>query len=379
LIRKSVLAKKSSAPLEAPRSRISQADVPSISLEKALRVANAIAENYGYGPSTPLQVAAAIKVQPSSGPFRTLTGASIAYDLTSGGGYAESISLTPLGLRIVRPTIEGDDIVAKREAVLKPRVVREFLQKYAGAPLPKPEIAGNVLMDMGVPRERVNEVQTLILENANAVGFIREINGRKYVELTGVSPVAASVQTDPGVPKEDDNSGTNEPAQTLPAHSTQLPPRIAAAGADERLKKVFITHGKNQKLIEPIKKLLVFGELSPVVSVQSQTVSQPVPTKVLAEMRACGAAIIHVEEERSLADSEGKLHAVLNDNVLIEIGAAMALYGDRFILVVKDGVKLPSNLQGLLELRYKGDTLDMEETVKLLEAIQDMKKRSLPK
>ena len=73
------------------------------------------------------------------------------------------------------------------------------------------------------------------------------------------------------------------------------------------------------------------------------------------------------------------MHAVLNDNVLIEIGAAMALYGDRFILVVKDGVKLPSNLQGLLELRYKGDTLDMEETVKLLEAIQDMKKRSLPK
>ncbi|MGO9637281.1 MAG: TIR domain-containing protein, partial [Terracidiphilus sp.] len=149
--------------------------------------------------------------------------------------------------------------------------------------------------------------------------------------------------------------------------------------ADERLKKVFITHGKNQKLIEPIKKLLVFGELYPVVSVQSQTVSQPVPTKVLAEMRSCGAAIIHVEEERSLADNEGKLHAVLNDNVLIEIGAAMALYGDRFILVVKDGVKLPTNLQGLLELRYKGDTLDMEETVKLLEAIQDMKKRSLPK
>jgi predicted nucleotide-binding protein len=98
----------------------------------------------------------------------------------------------------------------------------------------------------------------------------------------------------------------------------------------------------------------------------------------MAEMRSCGAAIIHVQEERTLADNEGNMHAVLNDNVLIEIGAAMALYGDRFILVVKDGVKLPSNLQGLLELRYKGETLDMEETVNLLGAIQDMKKRSLP-
>ena len=35
-------------------------------------------------------------------------------------------------------------------------------------------------------------------------------------------------------------------------------------------------------------------------------------------------------------------------------------------------------VKGLLERRYKGDTLDMEETVKLLEAINDMKKRPLP-
>jgi hypothetical protein len=45
---------------------------------------------------------------------------------------------------------------------------------------------------------------------------------------------------------------------------------------------------------------------------------------------------------------------------------------------VKDGVKLPSNLQGLLELRYKGDTLDVTDTVNLLEAINDMKQRPLP-
>jgi hypothetical protein len=41
-------------------------------------------------------------------------------------------------------------------------------------------------------------------------------------------------------------------------------------------------------------------------------------------------------------------------------------------------VKLPSNLSGLLELRYKGDMLDMEETVRLLEAVNDMKKCPLP-
>ena len=98
----------------------------------------------------------------------------------------------------------------------------------------------------------------------------------------------------------------------------------------------------------------------------------------MAGMRSCGAAIIHVEDERRITDDKGEVHVTLNENVLIEIGAAMALYGERFILVVKDGVKLPSNLQGLLQLRYKGDTLDVNETVALMEAMKDMKGRSLP-
>jgi predicted nucleotide-binding protein len=147
---------------------------------------------------------------------------------------------------------------------------------------------------------------------------------------------------------------------------------------DARLRRVFITHGKNQALIDPVKKLLSFGELVPVTEIENQTVSQPIPTKIMAGMRSCGAAIIHVEDEQHLIDKDGNQQIVINPNVLIEIGAAMALYGDRFILVVRDSVKLPSNLQGLLELRYKGETLDVNETVRLMEAMKDMKNRPLP-
>jgi predicted nucleotide-binding protein len=42
-------------------------------------------------------------------------------------------------------------------------------------------------------------------------------------------------------------------------------------------------------------------------------------------------------------------------------------------LLVKEGVKLPSNLQGLYEVRYSGDSLDGTVTIKLLEAINAMK------
>jgi hypothetical protein len=356
------------------RTYISQADIPSVSLDKAMRIPSAIAENYGYKPATPLQVAKALEVQPSTGNFKRLTGAAIAYGLTTGGYNADTIAITPLGLRIVRPTSEGDDVAAMREAILKPRVTREFLQKYNGAQLPKDNIAQNVLVDMKVPRERAAEVLKLILESASAVGFLQTIKDRSYVDLSGAAIPTPTTTTDED--KEDEREGR---VQTIPAPS--LPPKpalVAPFVVDARARRVFITHGKNQAIIEPIKKLLVFGELEAVVAIQTQTVSQPVPAKVMEGMRSCGAAIIHVEGERHLADKEGNQHVILNDNVLIEIGAAMALYGQRFILVVKEGVKLPSNLQGLLELRYKGDTLDMEETVKLLEAINDMKQRPLP-
>ena len=81
---------------------------------------------------------------------------------------------------------------------------------------------------------------------------------------------------------------------------------------------------------------------------------------------------------RSSWNSSAKEHVVLNPNVLIEIGAAMALYGRRFILVVKDGITLPSNLQGLYEVRYSGDTLDGSATIRLMEAINDIKNHPLP-
>ncbi len=61
---------------------------------------------------------------------------------------------------------------------------------------------------------------------------------------------------------------------------------------------------------------------------------------------------------------------ILNPNVLIEIGGAMALYGRKFILLVEKGVSLPSNLQGLYEVRYEGDRLDYEATMRLLKAFK---------
>src|SRR5258708_24767074 len=143
-------------------------------------------------------------------------------------------------------------------------------------------------------------------------------------------------------------SRTSQSGTAMPTGAT------TADRTDGGTKKVFITNGKNKAFIDPIKKLLAFGELEAVVAAETQTVSKPVPAKVMEAMRSCGAAIIHVEDERHLVDKEAKEHVVLNENVLIEIGGSMALYGERVILVVKEGVVLPSNLHGLYQVRYTG-------------------------
>jgi predicted nucleotide-binding protein len=373
--------KPSATAAEKTRSYLSQEDIPAYDLDEALLVAKALVQEYGGGPATPLDVAAAMDLTPTSGKFRMLCGASIAYGLTTGGYNAAQIGTTDLARQIIEPQEEGADLAGKREAVMKPRILREFLSKYSGSPLPREDIGQNVLKSMNVPTDRTKQVWDMVLRSADSVGLLQIIKERKYVNLGGVKPPESLPTSNGGEVSEPSQAPIKEMVRTVhepePAAVAQEA-RRATGQNDARLRRVFITHGKNTAFIEPLKELLGFGELIPVVSVQKESVAQPVPEKVMNDMRGCGAAIIHVDGEMKLLDSDAKEHTVINPNVLIEIGAAMALYGRRFILLVRDGVKLPSNLQGLYEVRYQGDSLDGAVTIRLLKAINEMKAVGLP-
>ncbi len=350
-------------------TKISQKDVPGQPIEQAIRIAHCLADNYASKPTTPLNVAAAMDMTPTSGPFRSIAGAAVAYGLTTGGPNAPEIALTDLGRRATRPTKEGDDITAIRTALMQPRVIQEMLNKYNGSSFPSDKIARNVLAEMGVPEDRTDSVLSLIVGSARKYGLTKEIKGKTYIDLSGAPAAQTSEDSLPEFLEPED--GVVQEFE----ESTFSPPLPNDSSKDaERARRVFVTHGKNQAFIGMIKKLLGFGELVPVVSVENQAVSKPVPDKVMDDMRSCGAAIIHVDSEQKLLDTDANEVTVVNGNVLIEIGAAMALYGRRFILLVRDGVKLPSNLQGLYEVRYSSDDLSGETTIRLLEAINELKK-----
>ena len=347
-----------------PRAYLSQTEVPRLTLLQALRVAQAINDNYAKQPTKPLRVADALDLAPTTGRFRELTSASAAYGVTEGTAWATQISLTQLGKRIVAPTQEGDEIAARIDAVLQPRIIREFLTRYDGSRFPSQQIALNVLEEMGVPEAACNRTLEVILKNATDLGLIRVINGQQYVDLQArVLDAGTSPSKSPDVGHGEMDS-TPERLVSAPTISKQM------ASSNKR---VFITHGSNREIVRQLKELLVFGEFEPVVSVERETTAKSVPDKVMDEMRGCGAAIVHVGVEQKFVEHTGREITVLNPNVLIEIGAAMALYGRKFILLVEDGVSLPSNLQGLYEVRYKGSRLEYESTMKLLKAFNDFK------
>jgi hypothetical protein len=357
--------------LNAPASKrpyVKQSDIPSCSLDRALQIPFVLRDQYGKQQTTPLDVAAALGLEPQGRGFRMMAGASVAYGFTDGGAKADVISLTDLGLRVIAPTVEDDDLAARREGFLRPRVIREFLEKYDTSPLPTELIGRNVLEGMGVDAPTTEGVLSFIVEGAESLGLLREIGGKKYVQLRGTH-----LQVVPA----DDGGSEEEPPDAValvpPIGSPDSPVAPAAPKPEPEDRRVYISHGSNKTIVTQLKSMLEYGEFKPVVSVELESTAKPVPKKVFDDMRSCNAGIIHVARERTITAEDGTEHSMLNENVLTEIGGAMALWGDNFILLVEEGTKLPSNLQGLYEVRYQGTTLDADATMKLLKAFKSFK------
>jgi len=352
---------------------VSQSDVPYCSLTQALKLVHTLADNFACSETSPLQVAQSLNVLPTTTSFRMLCGAAIGYGLTTGGYGAKTISLTELGKRIAKPTVDGDNLIAMKEAALKPRILRDFLKKYDSHKLPKKEIARNVIESMGVPSQKSEKVFYLILNTAEEAKLIFNIKSEKFVQLQEIknSPIMSA---SPGDCTHQEAIQHEDNVTFLPNYQIDNDLSTYSQRKSQPNNRVYITHGKNRSFVPSIQDILKFGNFEPIISVERESVSKPVPDKVMDDMRSCGAAIIHVEAEKQISDEDGLEESILNPNVLIEIGAAMALYGKRFILLVQNGVNLPSNLQGLYLVKYDGEKLDADTALKLIKVFNSMKK-----
>jgi len=362
------------------QSRLSQGACPSHTIEEALVIPKAIKDNYAGQAVAPLLVAEACGISPTSSNWRTLTGAAVAYGLTNGGYNSKEIAIAPLGESIVSPLKEGEEIIALKESVLKPTILGDFYKQYDRNKLPRIDIAQNVLRKKGIPAEKIDSAWSILMANATKANILKVIGGNEYLfldisddltvkdskneEVDNVQSVSA-VDIYENIPTEILQKINVTPPDSSPSSDTVI--------SQKEKPHIFISHGKNNAIIVgQLKELLIYGQMEPIISVDRETTAIPVPDKVFDDMRNCDAGIIHIDlEEVSLED--GKKYNRLNENVLIEIGAAIALYGKRVILLCKKGTSLPSNLQGLYRCEYEGNQLDYTATMKLLKTMQELR------
>jgi hypothetical protein len=362
---KSTRSKLEQAPTS--RSYFRQTDFPQVSLQEAEKIASALIDNFGGREGSPPDIALSLGISPTSSAWPVISGAAIAYGITEGGVNASAMKLTELGRKLVAPEQEGEDLEARRQATLLPRICREFFNRYRRSKFPSQPIVGNVIRSFGVPANRIEKSIEILLANGRYSGVIRDTPTGPFVNLDSPripEPAATPAPSElpgadvqPANPRDSSASFTEE-------HRGPVVDVSFRTGATAR--RVFISHGKHRSIVNQIKELLIYGKFEPIVSVERETVAIPVPEKVFEDMRSCGAGVIHVGSEGTYTDKEGAEHTKINDNVLIEIGAAMALYGRKIVLLVEKGVSLPSNLQGLYRCELENGHLDYTATMKLL-------------
>jgi|SRR5579862_2809659 len=157
------------------------------------------------------------------------------------------------------------------------------------------------------------------------------------------------------------------------ASATLIPEPAAATTPAVKTPTVrcFISHGSNMDLVDQVQTMLGIGDLQSEVAVKEETSAIPVPEKVFSAMRRCSAGIIVVSVDESHKDKDGKY--TINENVLIEIGAAFVLYEKRVVLVWDKRLTVPSNLQGLYRCEFEGNELSWSAGMKLMKAIRGFK------
>jgi hypothetical protein len=347
------------------RPYVSQADIPQRTLRDALTLPQALTDYFGGGPTPPHQLAAGLKISPTSSAWQALAGAAIAYGLTDGGVKANKIALTDLGRRATAPTEEGDDAKARAEAALKPKVCRLFFEKYNRAKFPPDYIVLNVLRDtLGVPADRASSVLEILKDNGTFVGFIRNYKTGPYVALDDLEPMPVATRSEP---LEDQPEMVDEVEAALgPAIPPAVPAREAPGGF-----RVFISHSKNMAVVTQVKEILALYDIDFELAIEEETAAIPVPQKILSAMRRCQAAVMVVTaDEQSKVDGEYDI----NRNVLIEIGSAFVLYDQKVVLLWDKRLKVPSNIQGLYRCEFEGNELSFAVGTKLAKALKSFKR-----
>ena len=147
---------------------------PLHSLEAALRIPKAILEQNAGKKCTDAQAAKFVGLSSPLGAFGVELSSAIKYRLLE-RPESQTVQLTDLGRKILKPQKTEDELEGRREACIEAPVLGDVYKHYRGENVPDTRFFRNALVDtFGIPNDRLDDFETIFVDNLRFASLLSE-------------------------------------------------------------------------------------------------------------------------------------------------------------------------------------------------------------
>lgn len=184
------------------RKRVSRAQSASVakfprhSVDRALRIPQAIIDQNAGHPSTRAEAAKFLGVS-TSGAFDLEISSAKKYGFLEGN--KERLTVTERAKRAVRPQSDSDEIAALREATLAAPDISEVYNHYRGEYIPDDNFFANALTErFRIPVDKISDFRTVFFDSLRRANLLDESGGRsKLIDIGREDPVGIATVNAP--------------------------------------------------------------------------------------------------------------------------------------------------------------------------------------
>ena len=193
-VRKKRAGKRAAAAKKATKRRAvapsaHQAKYPRHSVEKALRIPQAIYDQNAGKPSTLAEAARYTTGGKPNGPFSVEVSSAKKYGFLKSEG--NKLVLQDRARKAIAPQSDTDRASSLQEAILAAPDISEVYNNYRGENLPDPEIFRNALIEkFGIPADKVPEFIEIFNESMVEAGLVERTGDRTRLIDVGRDPAA---------------------------------------------------------------------------------------------------------------------------------------------------------------------------------------------
>ena len=175
------MAKKKTSKKKKAKSKSVIAQYPKSSVEKSLRIPEAILEQNAGKECTDKEAATFLNLSCGTGTFKSEMASSIKYKFLE-RPTAGKVTVTELAKKILRPQKPEDRISGLREAVTNAPVISAVYKHYRGENLPDSQFLDNALTDtFNVSQDKLSEFRQILIESLEASQLLENQSGKLRV------------------------------------------------------------------------------------------------------------------------------------------------------------------------------------------------------